>query len=365
MSKMSEKNVMYGGVEELNKIRKLLEEQADLKKQIENVTAEKKGFEKSLEDEEKAVENSIETTVKRRREQVVATYDKELATAQDKMRDARENKDKEKTKKVNKRIDKETESLVRENKNITEDKKTYLKQKNISSIWDKPLTYIMYFPKTIIEKLQFLLVALIFFVGVPLLVVKLTKLHIIWEVIIFIVIIALFVIIYMMGYEITRMQNREAFLELYKKRKEIAKNNKKIKKIKKRILKDKDESRYDLGKFDDDINEIEDKINDIVSRKNEQLNEFEKTTTKEIAKEIKDKSKDKINKIKTDLEKSTNDLKALDDKQKEVTMKLTTGYGPYIGIENLNVRKIDAMLDAINAGQASNISEALSVVNQG
>ena len=30
---MSEKNVMYGGVEELNKIRKLLEEQADLKKQ--------------------------------------------------------------------------------------------------------------------------------------------------------------------------------------------------------------------------------------------------------------------------------------------------------------------------------------------
>lgn len=362
---MSEKNIMYGGVEELNKIRKLLEEQADLKKQIESVTAEKKGYEKSLETEEKAVEDAIETTVKRRREQVVASFDKELASAQDKMRDARESKDKEKTKKVNKRIDKETESLVHENTNIMEDKKTFLKQKNISSIWDKPLTYIMYFPKTLLEKLKFLLVMLVFFVGVPLLVVKLTKLHIIWEIIIFIVIVAIFVIIYMMGYEITRMQNKEAFLELYKKRKDIAKNNKKIKKIKKRILKDKDESRYDLGKYDDDINEIEDKINDIVSRKNEQLNEFEKTTKNEIAKDIKGKSKDKLDKIKANLETSVSELKALDDKQKEVTMKLTTGYGPYIGIENLNVRKIDAMLDAINAGQANNISEALSVVNQG
>ncbi len=362
---MSEKNIMYGGVEELGKIRKMLEEQADVKKQIENVTAEKKGYENSFEAEEKAVQNSIETTVKRRREQVVAEFDKELANAQDKMRDAKESKDKEKTKKVNKRIDKETASLVRENKNIVEEKKTYLKQKNISSIWDKPLTYVMYFPKSIKDILEFIVIVLTFFVGVPLLVVKLTNIHIIWEVLIFILIDAIFVIIYMLGYEVTRMQNKDAFLELRKKRKEIAANNKKIKKIKKKILKDKDESRYDLGKYDSDINEIEDRINDIVKRKNDALDVFENTTKVEIAKEIKSKSKDKLDKIKDSLDKTASDLKALEEKQKDISLNLTTSYGPYIGIENLNVRKIDAMIDAINAGQAKNISEAASVVNQG
>ncbi len=361
---MAEQNVMNGGVEELTIIRKLLEEQADLKKQIDATNSQKKGYETELENEEKAVQSAIETTVKRRREQVVATFDKELAVAQDKMRDAKESKDKEKTKKVNKRIDKETASLVRENKNIVEEKKTYLKQKNISAIWDKPLTYVMYFPKTILEILEFIVIAITFFIGVPVLVITLTKLHIIWEILIFIAVMALFVIIYMMGFEVTRMQNKDAFLELYKKRKEISKNNKKIKKIKKRILKDKDESRYDLGKFDEDINEIEDRINDIVSRKNEALNEFENVTKVDIAKDIKGKSTDKLERIKANLEKSATELKALDEKQKEVSLKLTTGYGPYIGIENLNVRKIDAMIDAIGNGKAKNISEALSTVDQ-
>ena len=361
---MAEKNIMYGGVEELNKIRKLLEEQADVKKQIEVEASKKKGLESDLETVQAAVQSAIDTTVKRRRDQVVSTFDKELANAQDKMKDARESKDKEKSKKVNKRIDKETASLVRENKNIIEEKKTYLKQKNISSIWDKSLTYIMYYPKTIVEVLEFLLIVAICLIGIPTLITKLTDVHVVFEVLIFIAIMAVFVIIYMLGYEVARMQNREAFQELCKMRREIKKNNKKINKIKKKILKDKDESRYDLGKYDDDINDIEDRINDIVRRKTEALNEFERTTKSEIANEIKGKDKDKIEKIKKELDESSAELKKLEDKQKDISLDLTTSYGPYIGIENLNVRRIDAMIDAINAGQAKNISEAASVIGQ-
>lgn len=359
---MAEQNIMYGGVKELEVIRKDIAEQAEVKKQVEAQTVKKNGLEKELEIAKKNVQDAIDTTVKRRREQVVVKFDKELATAQDKMRDARDSKDKEKTKKVNKRIEKETEVLVRENKNIMEEKRTFLKQKNISGIWDKSLTYILYFPKSILEKLEFMLIALLCLVGVPLLVTKLTSLHIVLEVLIFIAIIALFVIIYMAGFEKTRMQNRDAFLELYGKRREILKNNKKINKIKRRILKDKDESRYDLGKYDNDINDIEDRINDIVNRKNEALSKFEKNTKNEIAQEIKSKDRDKIEKISRDLEKCASDLKELEEKQKDISIKLTTDYGPYIGVENLNARKIDAMITAINAGQAKNISEAARVV---
>lgn len=359
---MSEKSVMYGGVEELNKIRKLLEAQADVKKQTDAAGSKKKELEKELETVQTSMQSVIDSTVKRRREQVVSTFDKELANAQDKMRAARESKDKEKTKKVNKRIDKETAELVRENKNITEEKKTYLKQKNISSVWDNPLIYIMYFPKTLLEKLEFALIALLCLVGVPLLVTKLVKWFIVLEILLFIVIMALFVGLYMLPFEKVRMQNRDAFLELYRMRKDIKKNNKKIKKIKKRILKDKDESRYDLGKFDNDINDIEDRINDIVRRKNEALSEFEKTTKSEIANEIKGKDKPRIDKIKDELDRASDELKKLEDRQKDISLDLTTGYGPYIGIENLNVRTVDAMIEVINDGRAKNISEAMSIV---
>ncbi len=361
---MAEKNIMYGGVEELNNIRKILEEQADVKKQIETASSKKKGLEADLETVQAAVQASIDTTVKRRRDQVVSTFDKELAHAQDKMKDARDSKDKEKTKKVNKRIDKETANLVRENKNIVEEKRTYLKQKNISSIWDNELTYIMYYPKSIIELLEFILIAAICLIGIPTLITKLTDIHVVFEVLIFIAIMALFIIIYMLGYEVTKMQNRDSFQELCKMRKEIKKNNKKINKIKKKILKDKDESRYDLGKYDDDINDIEDRINDIVRRKNEALNEFEKTTKSEIANEIKGKEKDRIEKIKNEIDESAAELKKLEDKQKDISLDLTANYGPYIGIENLNVRRIDAMIDAISTGRAQNISEAASVIGQ-
>ncbi len=360
---MSEKSVMHGGIEELNKIRKLLESRADVKKQIDATDAKKKALEKELETVEASVQSAIDNTVKRRREQVVSTFDKELANAQDKMRAARDSKDKEKTKKVNKRIDKETAELVRENKNITEEKKTYLKQKNISSVWDKGLIYIMYFPKTILEKLQFVLIALICLVGVPLLVTKLVKWFVVFEILLFIVIMAIFVGLYMLPFEKVRMQNHDAFLELYRLRANIKKNNKKIKKIKKRILKDKDESRYDLGKYDNDINDIEDRINDIVRRKNEALSDFEKSTKSEIANEIKGKDKPRIEKIKEELAKESEELKKLEDKQKDISLDLTTGYGPYIGVENLNVKTIDAMIDLVNSGRAKNISEAISIVN--
>ena len=75
---MTEQNVLYGGVDELNKIRKILEEQADVKKQIETATAQKKSLEADLETEEKAIQAAVDVTVKRRREQVVSTFDKEF-----------------------------------------------------------------------------------------------------------------------------------------------------------------------------------------------------------------------------------------------------------------------------------------------
>ena len=74
--------------------------------------------------------------------------------------------------------------------------------------------------------------------------------------------------------------------------------------------------------------------------------------------------KDKLEQLKKDLNYKTSKIKELEEKQKDMSLNLTTSYASYIGTENLNVRKIDAMIGAIESGQAKNISEAIAVVNQ-
>lgn len=361
---MEGQNIMYGGVDDLKQIRGMLEAMSDVKKQLDTLGAEKNSIEKNIEASEKQLRNNIENTVKKRREQVVVTFDKELANAQDKMRNARNEKNREKTKKVNKRIEDETANLVLENKNIAEEKKTYFKQKDIANFWDNALTYILYFPKSVKEIAFFILIFAVCLIGLPLLVVSLMDAHIVVEILVFILIDALWIVVYMAGYEIMRMRNKEAFLEMRKKRREIEKNNREIRKIRNRILRDKDESRYDLEKFDENINDIETAINDIVARKNAALGDFERVTKAEIADEITNKDKDKLEQLKKDLNYKTSKIKELEEKQKDMSLNLTTSYASYIGTENLNVRKIDAMIGAIESGQAKNISEAIAVVNQ-
>lgn len=142
----------------------------------------------------------------------------------------------------------------------------------------------------------------------------------------------------------------------------VRKNEGKISRIKKNIKKDKDEDQYGLHEFDEDIEELEEVIGDIVKKKNEALSEFEKSTKADIVEEITNRDMPKIEKIKKEIAETSLKLKELEQKQKDMSINLSTNYGAYIGEENMNKERLFMLEKLITDGQASNIGEAVNII---
>ena len=115
---MEGQNILYGNVDDLMNVRGLVEARDKVRAEIDSLNNEKRRLEKDVVAEEKQMSINIESTVKKRREQVVSNFDKELDKSQDRLKKVRNDRGKEKNKKVAERIKEETADLVNENKNI-------------------------------------------------------------------------------------------------------------------------------------------------------------------------------------------------------------------------------------------------------
>ncbi len=359
---MEGQNILYGNVEDLKHVRGIVEARGKVRDEIAFLNGEKVRLEKDVKAEEKQLADNIDNTLRKRREQVVANFDKELQKSQERLKKVRNARGKEKDKKVAERIKDETADLVMENKNIHEEIRTFFKQKGIPTMFDSELIYTMYFPNS---TKQFAILALTFIIGIIALPSLITSLFLggwFIRAVIFILIQAIFLGLYALGYNYARVRNKEAFIDMRVKRNAIRKNTSKINRIKKSIKKDKDEDQYGLHEYDEDIEEIEEAIDDIVRKKNEVLADFEKTTKNDICEEITKRDMPKIDDIKKKISETSIKLKELEQKQKDMSINLSTNFGPYLGEENMTVDRINALISLIENGEASNIGDAVNAM---
>ena len=359
---MEGQNILYGNVEDLKQVSGLVEARGKVRDEIAFLNSEKQRLEKDMKAEEKQLADNIENTLRKRRDQVVANFDKELDKSQERLKKVRNARGKEKDKKVAERIKDETHDLVMENKNLHEEIRTFFKQKGIPTVCDSAALYTLYFPNS---TKQFAILALIFFIGIvvfPSLVVTVIGGGVFVRILLYILMLAIFLGLYILGYNYTRVRNKEAFIDMRVKRNAIRKNVSKINRIKKSIKKDKDEDQYGLHEYDEDIEEIEDAINDIVHKKNEVLADFEKTTKNDICEEITKCDMPKIEEIKKKITETSLKLKELEQKQKDMSLNLSTNFGPYLGEENMTVERINMLAGLIENGQASNIGDAVNIL---
>lgn len=359
---MEGQNILYGNVNDLEHVRGLVEARDKVRNDIASLNSEKQRLEKDVQAEEKQLSENIESTVKKRREQVVSNFDKELNKCQDRLKKVKNDRGKAKDKKVAERIKDETSDLVVENKNIHEEIRTFFKQKGVPGFMDNGFLYAMYFPRSTKEMATLILTFILGIIVVPSLVVFLFGVKsLFWKIVVTLLMILLFLGLYVLGYNYTRVRHREAFSDMIVKRSAIRKNEGKINRIKKSIKKDKDEEQYGLQEYDEDILEIEEDINDIVKKKNEALADFEKTTKADICEEITNRDMPKIEKIKKNISEISIKLKELEQKQKDMSINLSTNFGAYLGEENMTVERIGYLTQLINDGQASNVGEAVNI----
>lgn len=361
---MEAQNILYGSVDDLKELHTIMEKQINITNNISAMNVDKQRLEKEAQSEEKLMQDNIDFTIKKRREQIVANFDNEMVKYQDKLKKVRNERGKEKDKKVALRIKEETKDLVQENKNIKEEYRTYMKQKGISTLWDNKLFFSVFYPRTPVEILILMVFMVAVFIGIPVLICSgMGSTHAFFKVIVVLAYLVLAGGTFAFMYRFARDDYKQDFLEVRKKQGLIIKNNYQIAKIKKEIKRDKNEERYELHDFDKEIKEHEDTISDIVKRKNSALEDFDKTTSVEIRDEIYNKDIVSIRNKRDEATNLANKIKEYEAISKECALEISTNYTAYLGEENMSLEKIEKLIVIMGDGRANTVSEAITVMN--
>lgn len=361
---METKNILNGNIADLKIIHKLLKQHEELKNDIAVLDVEKNNLNKEIEGEEKLLQTTIETVINKRRMEVVAGFDSELAKSQDKLRSIRSDRKRAKKKGIEGRIKRETADLLQENKNIHNEIKTHFKKRNVITLCNSKLFYSLVYPESLSEKLIFLSNFLLWIFAFPFFAVKIGGVTGALKIIIYMGIVGIGVFLYGLMFRYGRKEHGEAFEETKIQRMVILKNKGKIKRIKRKIKRDRDEEYYNLSLFDDNIKNAEEHITEIVERKSRALNIFEKKTKGEIKEEIEKRDLGRIDELKEKLIDIGDRLREKEDQEKKIALVMSSEYAPYIGNENFNIEKIEKLIIIMDDSKVDTIGDALDVLKK-
>lgn len=363
---MDEGNLLTGGVDKLNEIKENLLELSGYQDNYDKLVLEEDKNEKSIQALEKAAAEEVQTTIKKRRAEIESAFDKQIDKTKANIKKIKDKRDKRKNKKVSERIDEETASLREDNRRLRLEAKTLLKQKHVPSYCNTKLYYALYYPRYINDILIILFALLLTLLMIPcgIYFFLLPEEKISYLVLVYIATVIIFGGIYLLIGNITKDKHSEILKQIRELRHEIIKNKKIIKAIKKNIKKDRDESSYGLENFDEDLEKLDSEAAEIAQQKKDALLTFENTTIQVITSETRRQYEEKIASLKEENDKVIANSVQAENKVKALTLKIASEYEPFIGKDLITLDRIESLINIIEAGNASNISEAVQFHRQ-
>ena len=365
---MAADNVYDEGQEYLVKAQTTISELEDLKDTLEEIKLLQKKNKRAVTQEERSIKDEINATLKKRKDQIAASYDKQIEINNSKIRQVQSKKDKKKNQRMEDRIEKETAEIKEQNRQLKAAVKTLYKQNHVPSFCNTNLYYCLFSPKGIGELFELLFIILIMCAGVPAAVIGIllaTKFqegdHTAACILIAALIIIFEFIIYFIVFNMTKVKHRDNIREGRKTRDKIIANEKAIKAIKNSIAKDKDESIYKLGKYDKKIKELEEDGESITKDKLEALKVFEKDTKQLITDEINGRRKEKLDTYKTEREELERQLAETQKKISEYELEITNKYETYLGKDFCTEERLSDLISIMEEGSANTVAEAIKV----
>ena len=346
----------------LGEAKQALESLNRAKEERSRLDMEAKQLRKQLDAEKKAAEDAAALTVKKRREEINASYDKEIAKGQDRLRRARQKREKAKNQRMRGRIAEETAELRGENRELHLKLKGLLQKEGLPGFCGSFWYYALYIPRTFREIGGLILAVLFFFAALPggiyLLIQESVRSS--WMLIV-IYLLDIFIVggIYLGVSNRTKAGHLEIIRQGRLIRDTIRGNEKKIRVITSTIRRDRNESLYNLEKYDDEIAKTEQELAEITGKKQEALTAFDTVTRTIISDEIWNNSKEKIDSLTEDLERRENRQRTLEKQIQEMSLEITDRYETYIGKEFMQPDKLAELARLIRSGQAANISDAI------
>ena len=361
-------NVFAENQDYLIKARDTVNMIEDLKDDLDEMRMQQKKHGRSIAQEEKSINDDINTTLKKRKEQIAVSYDKQIETNNAKIKQIQSKKERKKNQRMEARIESETEDLKEQNRQLRIETKTLFKQNHVPGFCNSDLYYCLFSPKGMNEILELILILALCFIGIPglvLLILLHTKFsegsHTVACVLIASIIIIVEFILYFVIFNITKVKHRDSIAEGRKTRDKIYANEKAIKAIKNSITKDKDESIYNLEKYDKKIKQLERDGDDISDQKKEALKLFEKETQQLIVDEIQGRRMPKLDKMKEDAKKLDSKIAETESRISELEMTMTNEYETYLGKDFCTEERLSDLISIMEEGSASTVSEAIKV----
>lgn len=347
----------------LAEARQAVENLDRMKAERSQLDVEEKQLRRQLEAERKAAEDSIALTVKKRREEINSSYDKEIARGQDRLKKARQKREKAKNQGMRDRIAEETAQLHAHNRELKIQMKGLLQKERLPRFCGSTWYYALYMPRSLREMGILAAFILIFFAAVPwgiyLLIGEAVRKS--WMLIlIYLLDILITGGIYLTVGNHTKMGHPEAVRQGRLIRDTIHANQKKIRVITNTIRRDRNEAIYDLEKYDDEISRTEQDLTELTRKKQEAINTFDTVTQNIISDEIWNNSREKIERLEEELTRKEQRLQAEDQQIKDLSLEITDKYEIYIGKEFMQPDRLAELERLIRSGQAANLSDAIS-----
>ncbi len=366
---MENKNILQGDTDSLREFRDIVENNINARNQAELTIIEEKRLEKELSLNKKNLKDEIDSTVKYRRAQVAAKYDAEMNKEEGKLKKVKNKRGRAKEKGVKERITEETADLSVQNKEIKGNIRTELKGARLPKFCGTSFYFSLYFTKGFGEVMLCALMVILMFLILPGGIYALLPIDqekrvtaIMMLAIIYFVVIVFCCFVYIIIYKRTRGRNEEKLREIRQLRDRVAGNNRQIKKIARAIRKDKNEDMYGLGEYDDKIHAAENEIRRINEEKEAALLNFDENIKATIISEIENKELPRIQEMEERYRETVNRREEMEEVVKQTGLKISSEYESYIGRDYTNAAKIDRLIEIIESGKASNVSEAIEIM---
>ena len=360
-----ERNILAAGKETLLEIREQVLELDSCRIKADELTQEENKLDRAVTQRGKQMNDEITDTIKKRRNEVMVTFQKEEGKLQDRQKKLRAKKEKYKSSKMSERMKTETATYEEENRELATEARAAFKQSRTPRILNTSLYYGLFMPKGGKDFLICLVTFVILFVLIPMglhqaLPEVITKFWWHW-VLIYVMLILLFGGLYVWIHNTTKAKYGDILVKGRRIRGRIRLNKRTMAKIRHQIRKDKDESVYGLEHFDEEIAAAQQEAKDLAQRKKEALAYFESTTSSTIAEEIRGRIQPEIDRMQEEHESVRQALKAIQDKVKQKSLYVAENYEALLGKEFVNATVLSHLLELMEQGRAENIGAALAL----
>ena len=346
-------------IKTVNRAKQLLNDLDEAEKDKTRLTGELKQSEKAYSSMEKSVAEGITTALKKKKEEIAATYDRELSQYPDQIDVCKTERAKAKANAIAQRIQVETAPLNQQNQQLEAQIELKFKENKVPVVCKKRAISMLFFPKNSRDWTIDILVGvgLIFFI--PLFFSLAISNRLVLAFTFFVYVGALFTTyLYLLHKYMLKFAGVNE--EVEELRKQIRINNKNKQLMTNRIKKSQDETGYNLGSFDDKITSIQQVMQNTVEKRQEALENFESEIRHQITADITAANKDELLGLQQEFESKRQELSDKKEEIEQIENQLKEEYEPVFGKDLLYKQRLNKFDSFCQENADLSLEEALT-----